>query len=329
MSHDKILVPLDGSAFAESSLPAAIGMAQSLGATIELVTVFEDQPFLSGTDLTAQKYKTWLAQYLHEVVARVARISDVAVSFVIIDGQPSKRLVEHAKRSHADLMVMSTHGRGALSRAWLGSVADHVLKGVAIPILLVRADESGSTDLSRNIKLNHVIAAVDGSELAEQSLGWAARIAKQTGATLTLLRAVEPPTPLASADMAPAMVDFSTTMRQDQEDAEAYLSGLGQRLRDGGIKVETRALAGSHPAQGILDFSLQHDVDLIIIATHGRTGVARLVLGSVADKVVRGSHTAVLLIHPLDQPNSTRDGAVTRPRIDERSRTSTPSYLRH
>ena len=120
---------------------------------------------LSSAELTAQEYKTWVAQYLDDVVDRIARVSDAAVSFVVIDGQPSKCLVEYAMRSRADLMVMSTHGRGALIRAWLGSVADHVLKGVAIPILLVRPDESGSTDLTKGIKFNHVVAAVDGSEL--------------------------------------------------------------------------------------------------------------------------------------------------------------------
>ena len=136
MSHEKLLVPLDGSAFAESALPVAIGMARCLVATIELVTVFEDQPFLSSPEPTALKYKTWLAEYLYDVVGRIARVSDAAVSFVLIDGQPSKRFAAYAKRSCADLMVMSSQCRGALSRAWLGSVADHVLA-----VLLIHSSE--------------------------------------------------------------------------------------------------------------------------------------------------------------------------------------------
>ena len=298
MPNNKILIPLDGSTFAESALPAAIGLAENLNAACEIISVFEEQSIAVNSDFTAQRFKEWLTRYLDDLVLRIGEISNVVCTPVVLDGSPAARLVDYAKQTPADLMVMATHGRGALSRAWLGSVADHVLRNVEIPVLLVRADEDILPGLTKQARFRHIVVALDGSELAEQSLGWATNIARKTGASLTLLRAVEPLVPFSSPYLPHAVMETHDVAEIGRKEAERYLSDVKERLRGEGVSVSVETLPDRHPAQGILEFSRENTVDLIAIATHGRTGVARVVLGSVADKVVRGSHTAVLLIHP-------------------------------
>ncbi len=309
MSSLKILVPLDGSAFAETALPAAVSLARNLEASIDIVSVFEEESLLATNDLTPSQFKQWLDRYLCELSEQLASASGLTCTYSLIDGSPANQVLEYATRAKVDLVAMSTHGRGALSRAWLGSVADEVIRNVAVPVLLVRADESGSSDITQAMDFRRIVVALDGSELAEQSLDWALRIVKKTKGSLTLLRAVEPPLPFTSPYLPHAVVDTQAALEVGKAVSEEYLSDLDRRLRVEGVEVHTETLLGEHPAQGILELSRSHPVDLIAIATHGRTGVARIVLGSVADKVVRGSSTPVLLIRPAETQAARRFGA--------------------
>ncbi len=301
MSNIKIMVPVDGSRFAEAALPAALSLANSLDAQIELVSVFEDESILAGSELTAQLFKEWLTSYLADLVKRMGNVSQVAVSFVVIDGMPADRLVEYATRLHADLLVMSTHGRGAIGRTWLGSVTNRVLHQIDVPVLLVRADENDRRELTGDVAIRNILVALDGSELAEQSLDWAIQIAKPADASLTLVRTTAPPIPFTSPYMPHAIETTQSTLDAAREQAEAYLAGVAEELREQGLNVETEVLAGTYAAHGILNYVKNNAVDLIAIASHGRTGLSRAFLGSVSDKILRAATVPVLLVRPTEQ----------------------------
>ena len=147
---------------------------------------------------------------------------------------------------------------------------------------------------------HRILVPLDGSELAERALEPAMRLAKQFGGEITLLRVVVPePVLVALPGLSPRPYDvYDAELRHDQEDAEAYLSGLKLQWHDAGVATHTEVLSGT-PAEMIVDVAQERAADLIVMSTHGRSGVSRLLYGSVAEAVLRGAHLPILLI-PLD-----------------------------
>jgi nucleotide-binding universal stress UspA family protein len=317
MTNATILVPVDGSQFAEASIPAAMTMARRLGAEIELISVFEDASVLAETRDTGQEFKAWLQESLEELATRIRNVSEIPVATTIVDGLPSERLVEYAKRATVEMIVMATHGRGPVSRAWLGSVADYVLRHVDVPVLLVRAEEGAEPPKIEEWTFEHALVALDGSDRAEHALDWAADIALPGKTAITLFRAVEPPIPFASPYLPQAVDDTQAALEAGRGAATEYLSHVADRLRKQGYQVETEAVVGAHPAPGIVDYARKHPIDLIAIGTHGHRGLRRLVLGSVADKVLRSANVPILLVRDAKQkargPDVVRGQAIHAP----------------
>jgi nucleotide-binding universal stress UspA family protein len=203
---------------------------------------------------------------------------------------------------------MATRGRGPLGRFWLGSVADRLVRQASIPIVLVQPKDV-APDLVIEPMIRRVLIPLDGSELAEQILEPALALGQAIPAEYTLLRVVKQMTP-ASYDPANKRVSGlrESHMKQLQEldrqhwtEAQEYLERAAERLRARSLTVQTRVVAHEQPAAAILDDAQQHPVDLIALATHGRGGLKRLLLGSVADKVLRGATIPVLVYRPVDK----------------------------
>jgi nucleotide-binding universal stress UspA family protein len=203
---------------------------------------------------------------------------------------------------------MTTQGRGPVARFWLGSVADALVRQSTIPILFVRPAES-EADLAQEPAFRRVLIPLDGSQLAEQILEPATALAAATKAEVTLLRVVQQLSP-ASYDpessrisgIRPALLkQLQDVDRQERTRAEEYLDQLAERLRSRSLIVHTRVVSHLRPATAILDDASTNGVDLIALATHGRGGLKRLLVGSVADKVLRGATTAVLMYRPVGE----------------------------
>lgn len=295
MTTPKIVVPLDGSKFSEAALPVAIGLANCLTARIELVSVFEDEPIVATWQLSAVEMRALLIDYLKAVEQRMESRSTGTVSSTVVSGPVSQSLEEHAARTKPDLIIMSTHGRGPMSRAWLGSVADHVTRHVGMPVLLVRPEEGAEVGLADVHRFRRILVPLDGSDRAEASLEWATRIARATGAALSLIRIVAPPLPLSSPYLPHVIAETEQALEAGRREATAYLESIAGRLEKDGLDVPTEVGVGVSAAPGILRHAEQERVDLIVITTHARGGLQRLVLGSVADKIVRAAHVPVLV----------------------------------
>jgi nucleotide-binding universal stress UspA family protein len=293
-----ILVPLDGSLLAEAALPSAEALARLTGARIILVRaidlpdVLDDlaPPFAeevaagwpaSDVDFAAGQREA--DDYLIAIARHLAQTGRT-VETRLAPGPAATAIVEAARDT--DLVVMATHGRSGLSRWALGSVADTVVQTVPAPVLLVRAEQA--QPLASGYP-RHILVPLDGSMLAEQALPLAVLLASRSGAELILTHIVtQPPTePVAAGDD-----ELAELIR---ESARAYLFAAGQRAMRPGITLHTDIHAG-RAAEGILAAADSRHADLIVMATHGRSGLVRWISGSVADQVLRGASVPVLLV---------------------------------
>jgi nucleotide-binding universal stress UspA family protein len=294
--YHTILVPLDGSAFSERALPMATTLARALRAQVILVRAASAAVF-PGTDPTeAQVQAVEEAQaYLSALAAGLSE-HDLNIEVAVPYGDAAESILLEIGLRSADLVVMCTHGRSGLGRWIYGSVAEQVLAHSPAPVLLVRPTGEVAT-LTPEPEQTTLLVPLDGSAFAETALPHTAALARAFGGTILLLCAVEPPMvpyTYQGVSLAPG------ASMEIAREAESYLEQVAQRLRSAGLSVLTVVREG-WPADVIAYRGPALGPSLIVMATHGRTGVARLLLGSVALEVVRRSPLPVMLIRPTGQ----------------------------
>jgi nucleotide-binding universal stress UspA family protein len=303
--YRSIMVPLDGSPFGEHALPIALSLARRSDATLHLVRVHtmvlplfvDGMPAIDST--TDTQIREGEQAYLDGAAQRLAAYWDGAITVKLLDGVGSiaDTLHDYVTSAGIDLVVMATHGRGGITRAWLGSVADALVRQVIVPLLVVRPHEAAA-QLDSSPVFQRILIPLDGSALSEEILERALGLGTLMQAEYTLLRVVEPFTFPGYSPIA-QMQDLATQATQEAcVSAQTYLDEVARRLRAAGAEVQIHTRVAELPAAAILDEARQHRADLIAMATHGRAGLARLLLGSVTDKVLRGTETPVLLYRP-------------------------------
>ncbi|MEO8636140.1 MAG: universal stress protein [Gemmatimonadales bacterium] len=296
-----MLVPLDGSPFAEQAIPLAADIARRAGAIIQFALVHHPTPPMAtalevpeiGAQLEAEA-RVREEAYLAAQVDRIRAIWSVPVSAVLLDGEVVEALRHHAEATSADLLVLTTHGRGPVSRFWLGSVADQLMHRLHLPLLLVRPGVVGDTAP----KIARIMVTLDGSRFAEQALGTAQALAGAYAAEIVLLLVFEPPVPIADPT---GLIVFPPTQEEVQrmrDSAERYLASVVARLTAEGSVVTSAAVDGPTVAATIHEQVRAQRIDLLVVASHGAGGFERLLVGSVADKVVRGSEIPTLVVRP-------------------------------
>jgi nucleotide-binding universal stress UspA family protein len=305
--YRSLLVPLDGSTFGEHALPLARGIARAAGAVLHLAHVHVITVPLSLDAIPVfderqdAQNRTDEGVYLAGLAQRLADNQQLHVSTTVLDGPIAEAIQSYANTCGADLLVLTTHGRGAFSRFWLGSVTDTLVRHVPLPMLLVRPHNT-PPDLGQAPALKEILIPLDGSALAEQILPHALALGTLTNAAYTLLQVVEPTIGGFGAELYGAMLD-ERALVEARTQSQDYLDQVATRLRAEGLRVRTAVLLGL-TAPSILEYAHRHAVDAVAVATHGRSGVRRLLLGSVADKLVRGAQLPVLLYHPIERARS-------------------------
>jgi nucleotide-binding universal stress UspA family protein len=305
-----IPVPLDESPLGERALPYAAGLARRSGARLVVLEVAVANIEMRNDPQTGQPYFVDLAaRYLAGVAARVG--DGVTAETVQLSGEPGPEIVAESGRRAADLVAMSTHGRSGLGRWLFGSVAEHVIRHGRAPVLLVPATAEVPPDLATPAEAGggracRILVALDGSEHARAALDAAGDLATALGATLTLLQVVVPtvPSPGAVARLGawglgalPPAAVYEDDPAAELAAARDYLDTVATGLRARGQEVQVAVEAGS-PAATIVDHAREQGVAAIALATHGRGGLARLVLGSVAYETARTAPVPLLLVRP-------------------------------
>jgi nucleotide-binding universal stress UspA family protein len=302
---DEIIVPVDGSGFGEIALPKALGIACKSGGEVRVVTVITPLPGsdTSEEDQANEDERLTLArsqakEYMSGLQKRVILSGcDVPISCHVEVGSVVDAVDSHARTARADLLVMTTHGWGPLKRAWIGSVADGLLRRTPCPILVLRPKE-GEELVLEEAKFQHLLVTLDGSPESREILPYARSMAEVSGCWITLLRVIPPHFPLSSPFTSHTTHQFQG-LDGEERSARGALEEEAAALKSDGFTVKVATIPGVPAAEGILEYATEHSVDVIAMATHGRGGVARLVLGSVADKVIRGGNFPVLLHRAL------------------------------
>lgn len=301
--YQRILVPLDGSDASERAIPLARILAVRHGAELHLVHVLSDSPDyahrMPQDDLDWQsRAREQALAYLEGVAEELRGGGAPEVSGSVLGGTVADALEEYRDEHDLDLVVMTTHGEGGFRRWWLGSVADRLLRRTPVPLLLLRPwDETGDLLRGRE-RFEHLVVPLDGSTDAEAALDHAVPFAEAFRARVSLVRAVPPGFDFGRFRGEPVVSVASGLVEEARDEARTYLEEVAEevrdRLGDDAPVVDVAVLEGA-PAEAILDFRRESGADLLAVATHGRGGFARVVLGSVADKVVRGSVVPVLV----------------------------------
>ncbi len=265
-SIEKILVSLDGSPASESVFPAIMPFVRAYAPEVAVLYVFEnpDASYLPPARIVQ--------------ACSALRQTNVNVVLELRDGPPAEEIVRAAREKKADLIALSTHGRSGAVRLIAGSVAEEVLRHADVPVLVTRP----STVVQKN---RRIVVALDGSERSEAILPDVERLARKLDAVIDVVRVVQPL-------IAPGMAEAPVVL--PPEDPMPYLKGVVRRLEAAGLKASAVALEGT-AAESILRYAEDRSAFLLCLATHGRSGLARILLGSVAEQVVRKAPCPVLL----------------------------------
>jgi nucleotide-binding universal stress UspA family protein len=230
--------------------------------------------------------------YLDEVAGQL-RDATLNVRQVTWRGAAAEAIVDYAEQEGIQQIVMATHGYSGVTRWTHGSVAERVLQSASVPVLLVRARDGEATTELKPIRCQRILLPLDGSTTAEQVLPPATSIAKAIGAEMVLFRVsiVYVSGWYTGEWFEPLEGSFETANQY----AKGYLDRVASKIASEGIEVSTTVEMGA-VAKSIINYAEAQHIDLIAMCTHGRTGLARWILGSVADRVLRVGRTPILLV---------------------------------
>lgn len=289
----RVLVPLDGSSLAELAIEPALHLVQQTDGTVYLmrVPVYTD----SGAQTNAEYHRDWAADnampeyedaaaYLRDTRNNVLR-PGVTVKTTVGEGDHVDAIINTAVTKDVDLIAMATHARTGLTRWLLGSVAGKVIRRAQSPVLLIRQPSD----------YNHILVTLDGSELAEQVIGSAMALATGFGSRITLLQVDDQ----SEADLNKGAAAAENDNRPISNE-EPYLDRLISQYAQSGVEMDALTVNGP-VANNILSYADQNDVDLIAMSTRGRSGLPKLVFGSVTEKVMCDAGCAMLIVRLPDQ----------------------------
>ncbi len=285
----RIVVPLDRTECASAILPIARALAARTGGTLALLHVIDHHH--PSADLADQQRRD-ARQWLREIARESGLHGQTSAIIAIRNGSPAEEILTYADEIEADSICMATHGRAGLTRVVVGSVAERVLHRTHLPLLLVRPDVA-IADLSTHAP---IVVPLDGSPRAEAALPQAVILAKILGAPLTLVRVWNATLPTLPGPYAIAMDQrmFDEMEEATEGIAAAYLHTIAARLANE-VAVQTACLHGDTTEQ-LTAYLRTERPSLVVMGAHGRGGVPRWVMGSVASELIRAAITPVLLI---------------------------------
>lgn len=277
------------------AVPYAAALARATNGRLILTQAYVDGPGREQAEAELAYVAAQLEQH------------DIPVGTDARFGDPGKVIKTVCEEEHARVLVMSTHGRSGIGRWVYGSVADEVLRHATVPVLLVPPHTVVPWPGNTGSRPMRVLVPLDGSDLSEAALPAAQELASVLKASLVLMQVV--PLPVATYPYDPGLAYYAFDPEAQLAEARAYLESVAQPLVAAGMDVQVHTESG-FPAPAIAAAAREKVADVIVMATHGRSGLARLMLGSTTTGVVQQASVPVLLVRPLEVRNEERETAV-------------------
>lgn len=302
--YKKIVVPLDGSELAETSLHYATQLTAKSGAELILLHVCGPEECHCDAEKcwVEPMHRVYLEHKADEVRQHVhaSGVTEARVRSVIFCGDSADQILRYAEENNVSLIVMTTHGRSGIKRWVMGSVAMKVHRCSTVPVRLIRAlssDEAAPEDWPEK----KILVLLDGSERAEQVLPYVIDHANMSDSEVTLIRVVEI---LHMYGGLETRFPPKERKRLDEDAiniAKGYLAQVAERFQNKGIVVvKTNVLYGDNAPQEIINYATRSHPNLIALTTHAQCTLSVWPIGSTADKVIHGTSSPILLIRPSD-----------------------------
>jgi nucleotide-binding universal stress UspA family protein len=293
---ERALIPLDGSTIAEMALPYGSELAERLGSKLVLYHVcgLEHEPQMNLHKVYLSSMADNIKRTLH---LQRSEEKENTVTTKVEPGEPRESICGVIEKNHIDIVIMTAIGSsGLVVGKMIGSVADHICRNVPVPVMLIKPNEKQQGEKKQHL-INRILLTIDGSELSQRALPVAEELGARLNVPITLFQMAHIIVPY-SEDMA---VDdtFSYTLLSDanEQRVKAEMTDLEDQLKGKGLEVNQLIVSGVSAGDEIIDASKKVAADLIVMSTHGRSGLSRWLLGNVAEKVLRHSEVPVLLVN--------------------------------
>jgi nucleotide-binding universal stress UspA family protein len=287
VNTERLLLATDSSEFSEGAIREAIRMAKRCGSKLTAISVIETNPeFESTAPQVLEKMEKEVRVHLNSVQAR-AKQEGVACEIAVHEGEDSyKYIVDEAATQKSTMIIMGRRGKKGFRRLVMGSTTSWTIGHAPCSVLVVPRNAQ--------VEFKSIVVATDGSPYSTAAASEAIGIAKRNSAKLAVLAVV--PTDIAL----PTDIDFAAIQRekladQEMQAAEKNAKAVKEAAQKAGVDVQAFVMSGK-PADAIMEIAKDKSADLLVVGSHGRTGLDRLLMGSVAERVIVLSSCAVLVV---------------------------------
>lgn len=290
---ERILIPLDGSHSAEAGIPYVAELAARLGSEAILFHVCppEDQPFHNMHQIYLRDVVNGLERNMEK---RFPRCEDWAVRTETVFGEPAEAICEYVEKNNIKLIVMAGQDGSGIKVSRLVNAFERVVRTLKIPMLLIRVQEGRPIE-GRKRLISRILVSLDGSGNSENAVTYAAELAQRLKASITLYRMAEGKSLRSDLDEYAPLISTSV-LAAEEKGIRTYLIEIEKALRQKGIHVTHKVTQGADAAAEILEQGKEIKADLVVMASRGRSRIARWVFGSVAQKVLFEGDLPLLLV---------------------------------
>ena len=284
---EKLLLSTDGSEYSEGAIREAIKLAKKCSSRLSVMSVIETNPeFDSMAPQIVEKSEKAMREHLEAIQAR-AKDEEVDCELIVRQGEDSyKYIVDEAAKAKSTMIIMGRRGRTGLARLMMGSTTARVIGHAPCNVLVVPR--------AAHTEFKNILLATDGSRYGDDAASEALSIAKRCGGKLTVLSVV-PSESIAPMDIVHSQMQRGDIAERELKEAEQNVKAVKDVAQKEGLAV-TGLVFGGKPSEAVIQIAKEHNADLIVLGSHGRTGVEKLLMGSVAERVIVLSTCAVLVV---------------------------------
>ena len=300
--YDTVVIPTDGSEHSVQAAERGLALARRYGSTPHVISIVDVQRAagLFSAGGISNEFVDQVEAAGREAVRAIEEIArdEDAVRSAVVQGSlwkaPSAGILEYATDHDADLIVIGTHGRTGLDRTLAGSVTERVVRSSSVPVLTVRAADHAAVS-----EYDRILVPTDGSEYAAAAIDHALSVAQACNASIHVLFVVD----IESNTMVTESSSYALLQDELETIGQEVTGSIGTQIEEIGLNVVTEIHQGFPPGT-ILEYVADREIDLVVMGTHGRTGLNRVLLGSTAARVIREAEVPVLSVKPDSEDRS-------------------------